>query len=91
MGPKLKAKPVLPSDSDQSQSSESALVSLDKPAPREPKDTAPKELQVVDVIGGVQRVSASVALLTALVGYTASVVIQRAGHLPLPRGLGLHL
>ena len=89
MGPKLKAR--LPRDSDSSQSQNTALVSLDTPAPSKQDDAAPKQMDTVDVIGGVQRVSASVALLTALVGFTASVIIQRAGHLSLPRGLGLHL
>ena len=87
MGPKLKAR--LPADSDNRQSS--ALVSMDTPAPRKQGDAPSKQMDTVDVIGGVQRVSASVALLTALVGFTASVIIQRAGHLSVPRGLGLHL
>lgn len=87
MGPKLKARAEVSADSEPSQ--KSALMSLDNPATGEANDA--KDLKVVDVISGVQRVSASVALLTALTGFTASVVIQRAGHLSLPRGLGVHL
>ena len=89
MGPKLKAKSGAMADPMNSQDEGDALVSLDSPAPSQQNGSAPKQLDAVDVIGGVQRVSASVALLAALIGYTATVVIQRAGHLPLPKGVGL--
>lgn len=38
---------------------------------------------------GIRRVSISAAFLAVLISIVASTVIDRVGHLPLPKGLGL--
>ena len=88
MGPKLKA--VSHKTADTTASSEAEVIqSLDDFQTSGAQDKGkPKELDAVDVIGGVRRVSVSVSLLTALTAVMASKIIERAGHLPLPKGLG---
>lgn len=91
MGPKLKA--VSHNSSQAAANSEADIMqSLDdfeRPSAQDKDKSVPKELDAVDVISGVRRISVSVSLLTGLSAVTALKIIERAGHLSLPKGLGL--
>ena len=76
---KPKQDTLLPSSAMQMQN----LKPAESGMPRKPMQRR------IDPMDGIRRVSISTAFLAVLISIVASTVIDRVGHLPTPKGLGL--
>lgn len=95
IGPTLQttAEPQAPSDAaKQSQKRippSSAAMQMQGGERNEP-EIVPNDMSRINTpLDGIRRVSISAAFLAGLVGIVASTVVDRVGHVPMPKGLGL--
>lgn len=94
IGPTLQPTPEAkaPQDAKQSQNrmppSSTAMQMQD--ASRNEPEMVPNNMSRINTpLDGIRRVSISAAFLAGLIGIVAATVVDRVGHVPLPKGLGL--
>ena len=67
----------------------SAAMQMQDASRNEP-EMVPKNMARINTpLDGIRRVSISAAFLAGLIGVVATTVVDRVGHVPMPRGLGL--